>query len=99
MKRSKLQVAKKQKLNRWSWVLPKFHFHERVSSQLLHSNTLLEFLSMPLFEVLKTILAGLMENVILGRLIPAGTGFKGSPKADMIEKMQNETARQEIMEG
>jgi DNA-directed RNA polymerase subunit beta' len=34
-------------------------------------------------------LNGLMENVILGRLIPAGTGFKGSPKQKMIEKMQN----------
>ena len=35
-------------------------------------------------------LAGLMENVILGRLIPAGTGFKGSKKADMIAKMRAE---------
>jgi DNA-directed RNA polymerase subunit beta' len=33
-------------------------------------------------------LNGLMENVILGRLIPAGTGFAGSPKAKMIEKLQ-----------
>ena len=33
-------------------------------------------------------LSGLMENVILGRLIPAGTGFPGSPKAIMIEEMQ-----------
>jgi DNA-directed RNA polymerase subunit beta' len=30
-------------------------------------------------------LYGLMENVILGRLIPAGTGFPGSPKQKMIE--------------
>ena len=30
-------------------------------------------------------LAGLKENVIIGRLIPAGTGFKGSPKQLMIE--------------
>ena len=30
-------------------------------------------------------LAGLMENVIIGRLIPAGTGFKGSKKYDMIK--------------
>ncbi len=29
-------------------------------------------------------LAGLMENVIIGKLIPAGTGFKGSNKAQMI---------------
>lgn len=35
-------------------------------------------------------LNGLMENVILGRLIPAGTGFAGSPKAKMIQKMQDE---------
>ncbi len=30
-------------------------------------------------------LAGLMENVIIGKLIPAGTGFKGSKKAEMIK--------------
>ncbi|TSC70908.1 MAG: DNA-directed RNA polymerase subunit beta' [Parcubacteria group bacterium Gr01-1014_46] len=35
-------------------------------------------------------LAGLMENVILGKLIPAGTGFKGSSKAEMIAKMRAE---------
>jgi DNA-directed RNA polymerase subunit beta' len=29
-------------------------------------------------------LEGLKENVIIGRLIPAGTGFLGSPKANMI---------------
>lgn len=29
-------------------------------------------------------LVGLKENVILGRLIPAGTGFEGSPKAEMV---------------
>jgi DNA-directed RNA polymerase subunit beta' len=33
-------------------------------------------------------LAGLMENVILGRLIPAGTGFKGSNKNRMIEDLK-----------
>ncbi len=33
-------------------------------------------------------LSGLMENVILGRLIPAGTGFKGSKKAEMIAGMK-----------
>jgi DNA-directed RNA polymerase subunit beta' len=33
-------------------------------------------------------LQGLMENVILGRLIPAGTGFKGSNKAKMIEALR-----------
>ncbi|HEY4508977.1 MAG TPA: DNA-directed RNA polymerase subunit beta' [Candidatus Paceibacterota bacterium] len=33
-------------------------------------------------------LSGLMENVILGRLIPAGTGFKGSKKAAMIAEMR-----------
>ncbi len=33
-------------------------------------------------------LSGLMENVILGRLIPAGTGFKGSKKAEMIAEMR-----------
>ncbi len=30
-------------------------------------------------------LYGIMENVIIGRLIPAGTGFKGSAKHQMIE--------------
>ncbi len=35
-------------------------------------------------------LAGLMENVIIGKLIPAGTGFKGSAKAKMIQDMQND---------
>ncbi|HEY4479792.1 MAG TPA: DNA-directed RNA polymerase subunit beta', partial [Candidatus Paceibacterota bacterium] len=29
-------------------------------------------------------LVGLKENVIIGRLIPAGTGFEGSPKHTMI---------------
>lgn len=33
-------------------------------------------------------LTGLMENVIIGRHIPAGTGFKGSPKHGMIEVIQ-----------
>jgi len=33
-------------------------------------------------------LVGLMENVIIGRLIPAGTGFMGSPKQKMIEEVQ-----------
>ncbi len=33
-------------------------------------------------------LSGLMENVILGRLIPAGTGFKNSPKQKMIEELR-----------
>ncbi len=32
-------------------------------------------------------LAGLMENVIIGRLIPAGTGFKGSNKNIMIKSI------------
>ena len=33
-------------------------------------------------------LSGLMENVIIGKLIPAGSGFKGSEKFKMIEDMQ-----------
>lgn len=33
-------------------------------------------------------LAGLMENVILGRLIPAGTGFPGSKKSEMIRDLR-----------
>lgn len=37
-------------------------------------------------------LYGIMENVIIGRLIPAGTGFKGSEKQKMIGKLQEEIA-------
>jgi len=33
-------------------------------------------------------LSGLMENVIIGKLIPAGSGFKGSKKYQMIEDLQ-----------
>jgi len=33
-------------------------------------------------------LRGLMENVIIGRLIPAGTGFEGSEKAQRIAHLQ-----------
>jgi DNA-directed RNA polymerase subunit beta' len=33
-------------------------------------------------------LQGLMENVIIGRLIPAGTGYAGSPKAELIESVK-----------
>jgi DNA-directed RNA polymerase subunit beta' len=32
-------------------------------------------------------LTGLMENVIIGRLVPAGSGFKGSPKQEMVDKV------------
>jgi DNA-directed RNA polymerase subunit beta' len=37
-------------------------------------------------------LVGLKENVIIGRLIPAGTGFKGSKKYAMIEELQKKMA-------
>jgi len=37
-------------------------------------------------------LVGLKENVIIGRLIPAGTGFKGSKKYEMIKQMEAEFA-------
>jgi DNA-directed RNA polymerase subunit beta' len=37
-------------------------------------------------------LEGLKENVIIGRLIPAGTGFKGSPKEKMVAKYGPVTA-------
>ena len=39
-------------------------------------------------------LVGLKENVIIGRLIPAGTGFPGSKKHQMIEDMESEYAAQ-----
>ncbi|MDE2172883.1 MAG: DNA-directed RNA polymerase subunit beta', partial [Patescibacteria group bacterium] len=32
-------------------------------------------------------LTGLMENVIIGRLVPAGSGFTGSPKKEMVDKL------------
>ncbi|MEN9649355.1 MAG: hypothetical protein RL094_322 [Candidatus Parcubacteria bacterium] len=35
-------------------------------------------------------LYGIMENVMIGRLIPAGTGFKGSKKQLMIEELRKE---------
>ncbi len=35
-------------------------------------------------------LRGLKENVILGRLIPSGTGFAGSAKHAHITKLQSE---------
>jgi DNA-directed RNA polymerase subunit beta' len=35
-------------------------------------------------------LSGLMENVIIGRLIPAGTGFKGSVKYEAIKQFSVE---------
>ena len=41
-------------------------------------------------------LVGLKENVIIGRLIPAGTGFKGSKKHAMIEEMEAGFAAQEV---
>jgi DNA-directed RNA polymerase subunit beta' len=37
-------------------------------------------------------LVGLKENVIIGRLIPAGTGFAGSKKHAMIEQMERDIA-------
>ncbi len=35
-------------------------------------------------------LKGLKENVIIGRLIPAGTGFEGSAKYESIKNLQRE---------
>jgi DNA-directed RNA polymerase subunit beta' len=45
-------------------------------------------------------LRGLKENVILGRLIPAGTGFTGSKKRIAIEKLQRvrDTERERMRE-
>lgn len=39
-------------------------------------------------------LIGLKENVIIGRLIPAGTGFKGSQKEAMIQELHNQNSSQ-----
>jgi DNA-directed RNA polymerase subunit beta' len=38
-------------------------------------------------------LAGLMENVIIGKLIPAGSGFKGSTKYEMIDEVKQLSQR------
>ena len=43
-------------------------------------------------------LVGLKENVIIGRLIPAGTGFKGSKKHEMIAQMEAEMQAQTPVE-
>jgi len=40
-------------------------------------------------------LIGLKENIIIGRLIPAGTGFDGSKKSDMIKGLQESLAEEE----
>lgn len=40
-------------------------------------------------------LVGLKENVIIGRIIPAGTGFPGSKKYEMIKEVQEEFADEE----
>ncbi|HWO07064.1 MAG TPA: DNA-directed RNA polymerase subunit beta' [Candidatus Paceibacterota bacterium] len=42
-------------------------------------------------------LVGLKENVIIGRLIPAGTGFKGSEKNEMISQLQEKLAAAEAL--
>jgi DNA-directed RNA polymerase subunit beta' len=34
-------------------------------------------------------LAGLKENVIIGRLIPAGTGYPASPKHERVQELQS----------
>jgi DNA-directed RNA polymerase subunit beta' len=44
----------------------------------------------------KDILRGLKENVIIGKLIPAGTGWRGLPK-DVIEEAWQK--RQEVEGG
>jgi DNA-directed RNA polymerase subunit beta' len=43
-------------------------------------------------------LVGLKENVIIGRLIPAGTGFRGSKKHDLVEQMEAEFAASQPIE-
>lgn len=39
-------------------------------------------------------LSGLMENVIIGRLIPAGTGFKGSKKHEAVKQFETSPTEQ-----
>lgn len=40
-------------------------------------------------------LLGLKENVIIGRLIPAGTGFKGSPKSEAMKVYMSQFKEEE----
>ena len=40
-------------------------------------------------------LSGLKENVIIGRLIPAGTGFKGSDKYKTIKELQEKLDKED----
>ena len=42
-------------------------------------------------------LIGLKENIIIGRLIPAGSGFAGSKKHAQIAELQEQLARQEAL--
>ena len=42
----------------------------------------------------KDTLEGLKENVIIGRIIPAGTGFSGSRKHDMIAELHKENSQE-----
>ena len=43
-------------------------------------------------------LIGLKENVIIGRLIPAGTGFEGSKKKETIVEFQEERSKRRAIE-
>jgi DNA-directed RNA polymerase subunit beta' len=43
-------------------------------------------------------LRGLKENVIIGKLIPAGTGFKGPQAEPELEVVANEALGGEIIE-
>ncbi len=43
-------------------------------------------------------LVGLKENVIVGRLIPAGTGFEGSSKHEILQELIEEMDKQEELE-
>ncbi|HEY4519713.1 MAG TPA: DNA-directed RNA polymerase subunit beta' [Candidatus Paceibacterota bacterium] len=44
-------------------------------------------------------LVGLKENVIVGRLIPAGTGFVGSKKHAMVEELESELKKKDASLG
>ncbi len=44
-------------------------------------------------------LVGLKENVIIGRLIPAGTGFRASKKHSMIDSLQAQLRAQDAASG
>lgn len=90
IKDSKPKGRKLQKQIASSWVLQRPHSHERVSSPAASFQNTTRVLINAAVRGSEDKLTGLMENVIIGRLIPAGTGFVGSNKYNAVESMLND---------